>query len=872
MDAPPTHSFPQILTAEYDHLGRRLTSATLDRLYDEIHRHPGGPTAALCLSGGGIRSATFGLGVLQGLAENGLLDKIDYLSTVSGGGYVGGWLSAWIHRAGMKSVIDQLAQRDPADPLCPEAEPIRNLRAYSNYLSPKVGVLSADVWASVATYIRNLLLNLLVLIPMLLAVLLIPRICITIVALAPALGGSLLPGVICLVLGVLSFIAAIRYLALDMPSRSGQGRPESAYFIGHLVPLLLAVVLVSLGWALLAPVINGDWKVILSAAVLGGLGHSIGYKAGRQNPPLSSLTLGLAGGAASGLLFVEAFPNPSATAGESVTYVVWAAPCLLAVMMLAGVLYVGWRSYNDQGMGDQDREWWARSGGWVLVWIVIWLFASTLVLYVPSLLINSGAWIQAWIAGSGGLSGAAAALIGWSARTPLGQAGKSKWIGLTNRLATGILVPFFTIVLLAFLALGTSYVIFVCLGAPAGEDILDTVLGQASLLPLAGLVAAFLLLIGVGYGTGVRLSVNRFSMHGYYRNRLIRAYLGASRARQERTPDLFTGFDPNDNLTMETLRTDAEGKAAQRPLHVVNMALNLAGGKELAWQNRKAISYTVSPLHVGSSYGRIGYLKPGEYTHGGLTLGTAMALSGAAVSPNQGYHSSPALALLMSVFNVRLGAWLPNPGKLVKDNWTKDGPSDPLIMLKEAVGMTDADHPWVNLSDGGHFENLAVYEMVRRRCRYIILSDASEDHRYDFECLANMIEKVRVDLGIRIEPAKPFQIRPKNSDPPTKRGALYRIRYSDVDQAPRVDPERLDGWLLYIKPGITGSEPRDILKYSVEHDDFPHETTADQFFDEAQFESYRELGRMSVAEICEGWTGPGTPAALFPFLMLAPQI
>jgi hypothetical protein len=353
---------------------------------------------------------------------------------------------------------------------------------------------------------------------------------------------------------------------------------------------------------------------------------------------------------------------------------------------------------------------------------------------------------------------------------------------------------------------------------------------------------------------------------------LIRAYLGASRARKERTPHHFTGFDPADNLTMDTLRTGAAEKVAQRPLHVINIALNLAGGKELAWQNRKAISYTVSPLHVGSSYSSIRYLEPGKYTHGGLTLGTAMTLSGAAVNPNQGYHSSPALALLMSIFNVRLGAWLPNPGKLVNDSWTKDGPNDPLVMLKEAVGMTDADHPWINLSDGGHFENLAVYEMVRRRCRYIVLSDASEDHTYNFESLANMIEKVRVDLGIRVELTKPFQIRHKAETPPTKRGALYRIRYSDVDRAPRVDPDRLDGWLLYIKPGVTGSEPRDILKYSAEHRDFPHETTTDQFFDEAQFESYRELGRLSVLEICRGWTGPRNLAALFPFLMTAPQI
>src|SRR5688572_14284433 len=129
--------------------------------------------AAICLSGGGIRSATFGLGVLQGLAHNNLLDKFAYVSTVSGGGYIGSWLSAWIHReeTGIKGVANQLPGEHPPYVMKPEAEPITHLRAYSNYLTPKLGMLSADTWTLVAMVIRNLLLNWLVLIPLLIAVL-----------------------------------------------------------------------------------------------------------------------------------------------------------------------------------------------------------------------------------------------------------------------------------------------------------------------------------------------------------------------------------------------------------------------------------------------------------------------------------------------------------------------------------------------------------------------------------------------------------------------------------------------------------------------------------------------------------------------------
>src|SRR5437867_4567004 len=132
--------------------------------------------AALCISGGGIRSATFGLGVLQGLARCGLLNKFHYLSTVSGGGYIGSWLSAWIHRAkdGLASVADQLARPSETARPTPEPVEIQNLRSYSNYLSPRLGLFSADSWTLVGTYLRNLLLNWSVIIPLLAAVLTLP--------------------------------------------------------------------------------------------------------------------------------------------------------------------------------------------------------------------------------------------------------------------------------------------------------------------------------------------------------------------------------------------------------------------------------------------------------------------------------------------------------------------------------------------------------------------------------------------------------------------------------------------------------------------------------------------------------------------------
>src|SRR3954465_7508135 len=136
--------------------------------------------SALCISGGGIRSATFALGALQGLAEHGLLAQFDYLSTVSGGGYIGSWLSAWPPRLnGIENVVPHL--RTDAPPPGPgDPNPLDHLREYNNYLSPKLGGFSADTWTLIATVLRNIALNWLVLIPLLLFFLVAPRILLTV--------------------------------------------------------------------------------------------------------------------------------------------------------------------------------------------------------------------------------------------------------------------------------------------------------------------------------------------------------------------------------------------------------------------------------------------------------------------------------------------------------------------------------------------------------------------------------------------------------------------------------------------------------------------------------------------------------------------
>ena len=458
----------------------------------------------------------------------------------------------------------------------------------------------------------------------------------------------------------------------------------------------------------------------------------------------------------------------------------------------------------------------------------------------------------------------------------------------------------------------------------------------------------------VGMGLSRVINLNLFSLHAGYRNRLIRAFLGASRPDHERRPDPFTGFDPLDNLSMYELRPglfdeddlidpprlismlldpkrdlsnyliendllqnihalpnkttvsprlvaavrrDLNGalldqhlpsyrspelrpatsafsarsmahimlnrsiieKAYPRMIRslptlepfklmpVVNTTLNLVGGDNLAWQQRKAEPFTISPLHSGCF--RVGYRDSREYggNDGGITIGTAAAISGAAASSNMGYYTtSPLISLLLTFFNVRLGWWLGNPGPAGAETYQRKAPKYSVQpVLAEALGFTDDTNEYVYLSDGGHFENLAIYEMVLRRCHVIVVSDGAQDKDYRFTDLGNAIRKIRIDLGVPIDF---WNVPIRSGWPHADRGmywAVGRIRYSCID-----GPETKDGLLLYVKPAVYGNEPRDVLEYKKSFPEFPHQTTADQFFDEPQFESYRILGSHIMDQMC----------------------
>ena len=380
-----------------------------------------------------------------------------------------------------------------------------------------------------------------------------------------------------------------------------------------------------------------------------------------------------------------------------------------------------------------------------------------------------------------------------------------------------------------------------------------------------------------------RVNINEFSMHHFYKNRLVRCYLGASAAKlqtvdgtsEQREPDPFTGFDPKDDVKLYKLRSREQEKKRQAaaaregeelhaakprvPYPILNATLTVTAGVELATQERKALPWFFTPLYSGfyparsdedrqrryaSETGNAHAAAVDELQHAvdpyadsqllgeGLSLGTATAIAGAAVNPAMGFHSSPQTAFLLTLFNVRLGWWLGNPTRA--QYISSPGPSVALWwLLRELFGFVDESSEYINLSDGGNFENLGLYELVRRRCRYIIVIDAEEDADYRFEALGGAVRKCRADFGVEIEiDPRPVLPQPKFSHSHCVMGT---INYPPNEKA---EP----GYLLYLKSSITGDEPADVEEYRRENSDFPQQSTLEQFFSESQFESYRRLG------------------------------
>lgn len=235
MACPPV-TFATVVEEEFKHIGLGVSYQQVPE--QDLARAP----KALCLSGGGIRSATFALGVLQALAKRKLLSEFHYLSTVSGGGYIGAWLSAWLQRTSVDTVLEGLQK--------PDAEPVRHLRQYSNYLSPRLGLLSADTWTLAAIFIRNLLLNWVILLPTLTAAILVPYVCVAFLQGRTPGFGKPLEAWAGLAIGFLLGVYAIALIPRWLPCLAGKTSltSESEFVLRHVASLVLACVALTTAW------------------------------------------------------------------------------------------------------------------------------------------------------------------------------------------------------------------------------------------------------------------------------------------------------------------------------------------------------------------------------------------------------------------------------------------------------------------------------------------------------------------------------------------------------------------------------------------------------------------------------------------------
>ena len=311
--------------------------------------------------------------------------------------------------------------------------------------------------------------------------------------------------------------------------------------------------------------------------------------------------------------------------------------------------------------------------------------------------------------------------------------------------------------------------------------------------------------------------INAVSMHSYYRSRLAEAFM----------PQVSEGGEERLRNPLLFRLTDLKAESGA-PFHIINTTLNTTSSAEPKLRARNGENMILTPLYCGSA--STGYRRTSNYLHGELTLSTAFSVSGAAVDPDTYATKSRPVSFLMTLLNIRLGIWVLNPRHEPRRlRW----PAWYLLMLREMLGVGMSEKgARIHLADGGHFENLGLYELLRRRCRYIIVGDAGADPGATLADLGQAVQRARADLGADIHICPD----PLISDPKSTRTLTHllgSVTYSDGTR----------GEILYLKALMRQELGADVYGYWRTNPDFPNQPTSNQFYGELQFDSYRELGR-----------------------------
>lgn len=731
----------------------------------------------LALSGGGIRSATFCLGIVQTLQRRGLFNHIDYLSTVSGGGYLGTFLSSYLGTNPDASETKEIAEERvkkalEADEKGGESAAIRHLRNNSKYLLNGGGWALLRIGSVMVTGFLTSLLMLLT-VPLLMAWV--------------TLFMKLLSAHPCL----RQWVEHFRPASWVCPFFSGP--------FGLLLQYLVAAL--ALFWFLLVPftkrlACGAEWE----------------SKTAKFSRVMETISLWI----------------------------------MLITAVIAGLYFTFPLVEGYEVLRANSHR------------------------YVKELIaINPPEWLVA------ALSGLVPILFGTLTKRKDGTPRKwAQWLFYL----TGPLFFLFTFLIFAsYLGVGNE--------------------GQAGpYWPMAITVGLLVWAFGC-------LNINTFAPHRYYRDRLCECYL-AMRGKSQRSPEetlrdkVLHGDTDQQELapsigTARSLALTNLSKSVAAPYHLINATLNAAASKNPELRGRNGDFFLFSRHFCGSPL--TGYISTEDMQAAdpAIDLGTAMAISGAAASTNMGWKTLRSFRFLMTLFNVRLGYWMNRPGR--KPCCPKFAGPGPIYFLREMLGAVHERSDYVNLSDGGHLENLAVYELLRRQCKFIICVDAGMEPGMECSDLMRLQRYAEIDLGI--------QMHFDTSDLtllPTSYSRAYAILVK-IDYAPHAAnvvasggdkgegegaPVRVTrqtshqlGWMLYLKLAVTGTEPRHVLDYRRQNPAFPHQTTGDQLYDEAQFESYRALGQCAAdslfrEEITNNTqaTTPATPPVTKWFQQLATSL
>jgi hypothetical protein len=729
--------FAKILALEHDIINERRAKLKRPKIKQliqrsEIGRRPVYDTVGLALSGGGIRSTAFCLGALQALDKSDVLQKVDYLSTVSGGGYIGSSVTAGMTANGGKFPFE--SKLDDT-----ETSSVKHVRDYSNYLVPR-GI--GDVLSSATIYLRGLAANAILIAPVLL--------------LSAAITIFINP--------TISDLFQAKIFSVGVPNIF----PGEFFVLTRYLLILLLAVLA--GWALWRSL---PWRI--------GQGEITGRLA---------FCFGLA-----------------------LVAVVLIAFCEMQPFMLAGM-------FNESHSTFDGIAAWVTNFAKILAPFsaVVALVARPLGEMLKQASESSSRGKRAVVITTKAaiyLVGLALPVILWVVYLVLCYWGILNDRVLLNSGESGYAAPAWIV--------QTAKYFFPNAASPIAWSYLA--------------VGVFLVALWF------ILDQNANSLHRLYRDRLSKAFLFK--------PDTQKGTagepENQDQLKLSQLST------VVAPYHLINAALNLQGSRYANRRGRNADFFLFSPRFVGSS--ATGYVPTErmEAVVHELNLATAMAISGAAASSNMGTNTIKWLAPTLAMLNIRLGFWLRNPRHVEPSRFQRAAMRvwAHFYFLNEMFGQLDEKSWSVYLTDGGHIENLGLYELLKRRCHLIMAVDAEADPEMNFSSLIELQRHARIDLGVRIElPWREVRMAAvKTGEAPSEAGrqgtsqpnrgphcAIGKIHYQDG----------VSGVLIYVKSALTGDENDYILDYRRRFTSFPHETTSDQFFSEEQFEVYRALGFHAV--------------------------